>query len=183
MDEQFEFLRSIVERLEAVGIPYMLTGSLALAIWARPRMTRDVDVVIEADAAAVERLVAAFSSDSYIDRDAALDATTSGTMFNAVHLSSLLKADFILRRDDPYERTKFARRLQVELEGRAVAVISPEDLILSKLAWARESGSARQNEDVALLLRDIPELDRKYLRQWAAALGLTEALARSAHDD
>jgi hypothetical protein len=47
MDEQFEFLRSIVQRLEGAGIPYMLTGSLALAIWARPRMTRDVDVVID----------------------------------------------------------------------------------------------------------------------------------------
>jgi hypothetical protein len=53
MDEQFEFLRSIVHRLEEASIPYMLTGSLALAIWARPRMTRDIDVVIAARSVAV----------------------------------------------------------------------------------------------------------------------------------
>lgn len=43
MDEQFEFLQLVVARLEAARIPYMLTGSLALAIYALPRMTRDID--------------------------------------------------------------------------------------------------------------------------------------------
>lgn len=176
MDEQFEFLRSIVHRLEGAGIPYMLTGSLALAIWARPRMTRDVDVVIEADQQAVQRLVAAFAADSYVSLEAATEAVTTRTMFNVIHLTSLLKADFILRREEPYERSKFARRRVVDVEGLPVAVISPEDLILSKLAWARGTESTRQAEDVRLLLRDVPELDNAYLQQWAGALGLSVAL-------
>jgi hypothetical protein len=176
MDEQFEFLRSIVQRLDAAGIPYMLTGSLALAIWARPRMTRDVEVVIEADHAAVRRLLGAFAADSYASPDAAADTVDTRAMFNVIHLTSLLKADFILRREDPYERAKFARRRVVDLEGLSVAVISPEDLILSKLDWARGTGSARQAEDVRLLLRDVPGLDETYLCQWAATLDLTGAL-------
>jgi predicted nucleotidyltransferase len=176
MDEQFEFLRSIVQRLDAAGIPYMLTGSLALAIWARPRMTRDVDIVIEADQAAVQRLLAAFAADSYASPEAALDAVRARTMFNVIHLESLLKADFLLLRDEPYEREKFRRRRVVDLEGLAVAVISPEDLILSKLHWARGTGSARQAEDVRLLLREVPELDETYLHRWAAALELSGAL-------
>jgi hypothetical protein len=176
MDEQFEFLRSIVRRLDAAGIPYMLTGSLALAIWARPRMTRDVDVVIEADQAAVRRLLAAFAEDCYASPEAAADAVDAQTMFNVIHLRSLLKADFILRREDPYERAKFARRRVMDLEGLPVAVISPEDLILSKLHWARGTASARQGEDVRLLLREVPGLDDVYLRHWAAALDLTDAL-------
>ena len=76
-------------------------------------------------------------------------------MFNVIHLTSLLKADFILRREEPYERTKFARRRIVDVDGLPVAVISPEDLILSKLAWARGTESTRQAEDVRLLLRDV----------------------------
>lgn len=176
MDEQFEFLRSIVHRLVAAEIPYMLTGSLALAVWARPRMTRDVDVVIEADAAAVRRLVAAFEPDSYVSAEAAAEAVTARTMFNVIHLTSLLKADFILRRDEPYERTKFARRRSVDLEGLRVDVISPEDLVLSKLQWARGTGSDGQADDVRLLLREGAGFDEAYLTQWASTLDLLPAL-------
>ena len=50
MEEQLEFLRLIAARLHAAGIPYMVTGSLALAVWAVPRMTRDIDVVVEVEA-------------------------------------------------------------------------------------------------------------------------------------
>lgn len=176
MDEQFEFLRTIVTRLVAEDIPYMLTGSLALAIWARPRMTRDVDVVIDAGQDAVGRLVAVFSGDCYVSEDAAKAAAVAQTMFNVIHLPTLLKADFIVRRDEPYETEKFARRRVVDLEGLTAFVISPEDLILSKLQWAHGTGSARQVEDVRLLLRDVRDLDRTYLERWAGALHVAEAL-------
>ena len=42
----------IVARLDRAGIPYMLTGSLVIAYYGEPRATRDVDVVIDPDAAA-----------------------------------------------------------------------------------------------------------------------------------
>ena len=57
MDEQLEFLKSIVSRLESAGIPYMLTGSKAMAIYAAPRMTRDLDLVIECGLGYVTRIV------------------------------------------------------------------------------------------------------------------------------
>ena len=47
MDEQFEFVKQIAARLEAADIPYMMTGSMAMAIYSVPRMTRDIDLVIE----------------------------------------------------------------------------------------------------------------------------------------
>lgn len=179
MDEQFEFLRSIVQRLDAAAVPYMLTGSLALAIWAIPRMTRDIDVVIEADAAAVRRIVEAFALDCYVSPEAAAEAAAGHTMFNAIHLTSLLKADFILRRDEPYERVKFGRRREVTLDEFRVHVISPEDLILSKLQWGRSTGSARQLEDVRALMRHAVALDTAYLEQWATRLDLASGLAEA----
>jgi predicted nucleotidyltransferase len=176
MDEQFEFLRLIVQRLDDAGISYMLTGSLALAVWARPRMTRDVDVVIDADKSAIAQLVVAFSNDCYASLDAAEDAVSSGTMFNVIHTASLLKADFILRRDEEYEMAKFERRRRVDVEGISVEVISPEDLILSKLLWGRDTSSTRQTEDVRMLFAEVGSLDETYLAVWAQSLGLTPAL-------
>lgn len=179
MDEQFAFLRTVVTRLEAAGIPYMLTGSLALAVWARPRMTRDIDLIIAADGPQVSALLAAFADDCYASAEAAHEAFAAGTMFNAIHLESLLKADFIFLQATPYEQAKFGRRRAVDLgAGFSVAVISPEDLILSKLQWAAATASARQEDDVRLLLHDVEGLDRDYLRKWAGALHLQDVLAR-----
>jgi hypothetical protein len=47
MNEQLEFIKEIAAWLDSSGIRYMLTGSMALALYSRPRMTRDIDLVIE----------------------------------------------------------------------------------------------------------------------------------------
>ena len=80
MNEQIEFVKIIVQRLESAGFNYMLTGSLALSIYAHPRFTRDIDLVVEFTAEDAERLAALFENDCYVDeigiRRAALDGTT-----------------------------------------------------------------------------------------------------------
>lgn len=179
MDDQFLFLRSVVSRLEQAEIPYMLTGSLALALYAEPRMTRDIDVVIECDEERAATLVALFQDDSYADVDAARTAARETGMFNVIHLESLVKADFIVKPTTPYETIKFNRRRRVDLGGFDATVISPEDLVLSKLLWARGSESVRQIDDVRTLLEQVPALDRSYLAEWSVRLDLVEALARA----
>jgi hypothetical protein len=47
--------------------------------------------------------------------------------------------------------------------------------ILSKLVWAKDSGSELQRRDVRTLLDD--SMDRAYLDRWASRLGVAEALA------
>ena len=66
MDEQRAFLLEIARRLERAGIPYMVTGSVALAAYSVPRMTRDIDVVVEIGPSDVERMVALFAEDCFI---------------------------------------------------------------------------------------------------------------------
>jgi len=178
MDEQFEFLKLVVARLDAARIPYMLTGSLALAIYALPRMTRDIDLVIDGDEQRVAALVAAFALDSYVSAEAASTAMREHGMFNVIHLATLLKADFIVLAPQAYERAKFARRQAVDLDGFSAMVIAPEDLVLSKLLWGRGAGSARQEEDVRALLEQNPGLDWSYLEAWAERLELTDLIAR-----
>lgn len=57
MSEQLEFLKTIAARLDSAGIPYMITGSMAMALYARPRMTRDIDLVVECGATDAGALV------------------------------------------------------------------------------------------------------------------------------
>ena len=55
--------------------------------------------------------------------------------------------------------------------------MAPEDLIISKLDWARDTRSPMQLADVRNLLAAVPDLDAPYLARWIAHLGL-DALYR-----
>jgi hypothetical protein len=72
MTEELDVLRIISERLRAADVPFMLTGSFALGYYGKPRMTRDLDFVVALMERHVDALVSAFSTDFYIDGDAAL---------------------------------------------------------------------------------------------------------------
>jgi predicted nucleotidyltransferase len=163
-------LRDVCARLDSAGIAYMLTGSLAMSYYARPRMTRDIDLVIALQAAEAGRLIGALGTLYHADADALTAAIRDGRPWNIVHLPSVVKIDLIPRKDTRYRRAEFERRSEVELAGVRLWIVSVEDLILSKLEWSRESGSGQQRSDIRLLL-DAP-LDRAYLNEWAMHLDL-----------
>ena len=77
-----------------------------------------------------------------------------------------------MRKDSEYRRTEFARRRKITVEGQAINIVAPEDLILSKLFWARDSGSETQLLDVRNLLKTVKKLNRPYLARWAKRLGI-----------
>ncbi len=163
-------LRDLCARLDGAGIAYMLTGSLAMSFYARPRMTRDIDLVIALEAAEAERLTGALGTDYHADAGAITTAIRGARPWNIIHLPALVKIDLIPRKDTLYRRAEFERRRRVELAGVPLWIVSVEDLILSKLEWSRESRSEQQRRDIALLL-EAP-LDRAYLDEWAARLDL-----------
>jgi len=167
-------LRRVVTALEANGVPFMLTGSLGAAAYGAGRATMDVDLVIQATAAQLISVLEALDGPTiYVSRDAALEALAAGSMFNIVDTETGWKADVILCKARPFSQAEFARRQPIEVEGMPLWVASVEDIILSKLEWAKLGGSARQLEDVAALLRvAAEELDRAYLDRWIDELGL-----------
>jgi len=88
--------------------------------------------------------------------------------------SSLVKVDFIPRKDDEYRRLEFQRRRKVKYADIPLWIVSAEDLVISKLEWVRESESERQMSDVRSLL--ATPLDRAYLDDWAGRRGLAALL-------
>jgi hypothetical protein len=174
MLSDIEVLELVGQRLSASGIDYMLTGSVAMAYYATPRMTRDLDIVVNLQPKDVLALSEAFSGDFYIDADAILEAIATERLFNLMHLASAIKVDLIIRRSTEYRRLEFERRRYVPFGSIHTWIVSREDLILSKLVWARDSGSELQRRDVRQLLSGQIEMD--YLSRWAQALGVTALL-------
>jgi hypothetical protein len=173
MDE-LDVLKLVAARLEAAGIPYMVTGSMAMALYGQPRMTRDLDLVVELDEPAADRVVRMFERDFVIDADMARAAARSRGMFNMIHAEAVIKVDVIVRKDEPYRREEFLRRCPAEFGGQRIWAVTPEDLILSKLAWASASRSEQQLRDVRTLLGAGRPLDVAYIGERVAGLGVAD---------
>ncbi|MDP3717772.1 MAG: nucleotidyl transferase AbiEii/AbiGii toxin family protein [Acidobacteriota bacterium] len=174
LDDQSRVLLDVVQRLDREGIPYMLSGSVALSAYVRPRMTRDIDLVIDVQPGQSDLLARAFRDGYYLDDEAARRAVAERRLVNAVHEETLVKVDLVIRKDEPFRKAEFDRRGTVSVHGRDVRIVSPEDLLLSKLIWGAESGSAVQISDARQLA--ALTLDWSYVDRWAAMLYLAEAL-------
>ncbi len=179
MSVQLDVLKVVVTRLEVAGIQYMVSGSMAMNYYAQPRMTRDIDIVVELTADDVDRVVALFLPDFYCDPGMIRDAVGRRGMFNLIHTESVTKMDFIVRKDTPYRRAEFARRRAVTVDDAMIWLVSGEDLLLSKLVWAKDSQSEIQMSDARNLIACEPALDWDYLEYWAADLSVAELLHRA----
>lgn len=172
--------------LEQLGIEYMVTGSYASSTHGSPRMTHDVDLVVAFDARHIPAFLEAFPPpEFYLSDEAMRDAVRSGRMFNVMEMSRGDKIDFWMLTDEPFDRSRFARRREETPLGLPVQMSSPEDTILAKLRWAKLSGgSEKQTTDVRLILEaQRAALDYAYLDQWAQELGVSEAWQRMVEED
>ena len=174
MTPSADVFRRIIGKLEAAGIPYMLTGSFASAYHGAPRATQDLDFVIAATASQLRQLTASLpKAEYYVNPDTALKALASESQFNVIDLETGWKVDLICRRSRPFSQTEFERRQTINWEGLDLAVATTEDLLLAKLEWAKLGDSLRQLEDVADLLRlHGQQLDLAYVEHWVDELGL-----------
>jgi hypothetical protein len=162
--------------LDQAGIAYMLTGSFASSYYGVPRTTQDIDFVIAPTTDQLRSLAALLPErEYYFDLNAALEAQRREGLFNIIDLATGWKIDLIIRKSRPFSREEFDRRLIVEFEGMRISVATAEDVLIAKLEWAKRSGSQRQVEDAAGVLRNRSgNLDLKYIEKWVRELKLEE---------
>ena len=181
---QPELLKLVTRRLEAAGIDYMITGSVASSLQGEPRATHDIDVVVAIRApaaAAAAGLKAEFPEpDFYLDETAVREAIVARGMFNLIDAREGDKVDFWLLTEDAFDHARFERRYVERFEDARLMVSRPEDTILMKLRWAAMLGGSEKQFVDALRVYEVQHgrLDESYLDRWAATLGLTGALAR-----
>jgi len=174
---QAEFLVEIAQLLKNAQIPFMLTGSHSSSHYGQPRGTNDVDFVIDPTVDQLEKLLTLIGEKYYVSREAALEALQRRFMFNVINFDEGWKADFIIRKNRPFDIEEFQRRRLEALYGHQVPVASPEGVILSKLEWDKITPSERQLKDaLEVALVQGPKLDRDYLRRWAPELGVADKL-------
>ncbi len=174
MVNEFEILRDVTGKLSANNIAYMLSGSTAMNYYVQPRMTRDIDIVVEINEP--EKFFDLFKEDYYVSLDSIRSAVKEELSFNIIHNDELVKVDFFVRKNSEYRKKEFERRIAVKFEDYKIFIVSIEDLILSKVIWAQDSGSEMQNRDIEMLLKE--KVDSDYIFNWADKLNVTNYLKR-----
>lgn len=148
MTTQQEFLLSITGKLSVAGILYMITGSYGSMFHGEPRATNDVDIVIAPTADQIQKFTQLLDEHHYVDLETARTAVADKSMFNVIDINSGWKVDLIVRKSRPFSIEEFNRRTAVDFMGNEVFVVSPEDVILSKLEWSKKGQSEQQLRDV-----------------------------------
>ena len=166
--------RDVLDRLDALGWRWYVTGSWALAVYAEPRMTRDIDVVLEARVADYEsRIRPAFESDYLVNDPIDLGGRWMGGL---IHRREIVRVDLLFGRGDAWSRAAMDRRQRlVHPTLGPIWVIAVEDLVLAKLEWSQGT-SELQLRDVRSIIRITDELDWPYLERYAVGLGIRDRL-------
>lgn len=178
---QPELLSLAIGYLDDLAIDYMVTGSYASSLQGEPRLTHDIDLVVALTASDADKLIEVFSDpDFYLSPDAMRDAIARRGMFNVIHTESGYKIDFWILTDLPFDASRFARKRLETAWGIALRVSTPEDTILAKLRWAKDSGGSEKQFTDALRVYELqaPLLDMAYLEAWANRLDVAEFWAR-----
>lgn len=175
-------LIKIVEILDKLAIPYLITGGMAVLVWGRPRFTADIDIVVELkkeNLSRLERALKDLGQKSFVDPTAMKEALNRDGEFNFIDGITGVKVDFWMLKNNAFDKSRLERRVPREILGKNIYFTSPEDLILIKLQWYKEAESSRQLEDVESIIKiSERELDMSYLNDWASRLGVLDTLER-----
>lgn len=173
--ELYELLEQVVLTFERLQIPYLITGSVASMAYGEPRLTNDIDLVAAIQPKHVTDLLAAFPpAIFYLSDEAIRSAIAHRTQFNIIHPASGLKIDVMVRKDTPFDRSRFARaRTLRPNESYSAAFASAEDVIIKKMEYYKEGGSEKHLRDITGMLKITgKEIDQTYITEWVDRLGL-----------
>ena len=178
---QQELLSRVTHSLDEQGIDYMVTGSFVSSIQGEPRSTHVIDLVVALTQTDADRFSEMFPDpEFYFSPHAVREAIERRRMFNLVDMEAGDKVDFWILTDHLFDASRFARKRREEAWGMALNVSTPEDTILAKLRWAKDSGGSEKQFTDALRVYEVQSslLDMAYLDEWANRLGVSDILAR-----
>lgn len=167
-----ERIAVFIDALNATGIPYMITGSLACNLYGIPRSTQDADFVVQLDPSTLQRLAALLTPAMTLDPQTSFEAVTMTTRYAFHCRDHEFKIELFLLSPDAHDQERFRRRGQSKFEGRFISVPTAEDVIVTKLRWIQRSPRTKDIQDVLNVLAVQRDgLDWDYIHRWCTEHG------------
>ena len=172
-----------IKPINRLPVRYMVTGAAAVIIYGEPRLTHDVDLVLEMAEKDVEALLVIFPKQSFycppkevVRKE--LSRKTKGH-FNIIHMETGFKADVYLAGSDDLHQWGMAHSQVFEINDVSVRMAPPEYVIIRKLEFYKEGGSEKHLDDIRGIVRiSGKQLDNAVLAEKIRALGLESEWAK-----
>ncbi len=157
----------VIERLDQLGVPYMLVGSLSSNVHGIPRATHDADFVLQLGGCSFSKVLRHLEPRFQSDRQLRFEGVT-GTKRQILTLKETdFQVELFALTDDPFDQSRFARRCLRQFLGRDVYLQSPEDVIVQKLKWLDRADRPKDREDIASVIGVRQNtLDWDYIHHW-----------------
>jgi len=167
----------------------MVTGAVASTIYGEPRLTNDIDLVVELNRESAEELFKAFSSEEfYCPPLEVIKLEVNRPIrghFNLIHHNTGFKADVYLSGEDELHHWAISDRRRYDIEGEPIWLAPPEYVILRKLEYYQEGRSEKHLRDINSMIElssdqiDFNKLDEKIKfyrlqKEWEKAKTITE---------
>ena len=178
--QELNIVECFTDPLEEEGFPYVVTGGIASIIYGEPRLTNDVDLVINLKSEDVGRFIPLFPLDKfYCPPEEAIRleiGRASRAHFNLIHHETGFKADCYLLGSDPLHRWALDHLKIIRLpSGKPLSLAPPEYVILRKLEYYREGGSEKHLRDIRGILKISADvIDQNIIVREAEKLGLAD---------
>lgn len=174
------FFTYVVSILEKLDISYMVVGGFAAIFYGAPRLTIDVDIVVDMQLQHVRTFVDAFPVPGYYASEEGIrDSLLRRYPFNVIEPSTGAKVDLVPLPSDLFSRFAFQRRQRMiyDAAGDSAMFITAEDIVLAKLLAYRETSSDKHLQDVrGVLLMQWDELDWNRIQRAARGANVVELL-------
>lgn len=171
-------LRKLVSLLDRFGIRFHLTGGIASVAYGEPRLTQDIDLVVDSErlVAVEDEFLAAVADAGFVFGEATVRrAIASGRMFQLLEPDEVVKLDLYSRCLIPGE---LDRSVSVEIfPGMSLPLVARTDAALSKLIWISR-GSHRSRRDLRWILAGARPEERATVERVALEMGLGGLLAQ-----
>lgn len=169
-----DVIAKVIEAFESLGIDYFLAGSLSSNYYGVPRSTQDADFVANLRGKGLE--IDAILGETFdLDPQGAFE-TVTGTYRETLSVKGIpFKIEIFHLSNDPHDQKRLERRVSVydDSLGKHVYIPTAEDVIITKLRWARVAHRGKDKDDVRDIIAVVGEelLDWNYIHDWASQHG------------
>jgi hypothetical protein len=164
----------LIDELNALGIEYVLVGSVAASFYGLTRATVDADFVVELKSHKLADIVQRMGSGYGLESQARFEIFTDKQVNVINVLGEHLTIDVFPLTDDPFDQMRFARRLKIEADRRSLFIPTVEDIVVMKIRWRRPLDLEDARYVISL---HEQSLDWAYVEQWCDAHGTRQTLA------
>lgn len=167
-----------IKKFNNLEINYFVTGSIASIIYGEPRVTHDIDLIIELKKDEdIQSVIKAFpQKDFYCPPFEIIKIEKNRNQrghFNIIHHESGFKADIYLLGNDKLNLWALKNSKGINFLNHSIKIAPPEYVIIRKLEYYKEGGSQKHLLDIQSMLENSNQkIDQDILKNFIDQLSL-----------